>query len=99
MYVGGGVDVVEDGEVVTRMVAGMVTGDIVRVEGAGPRLMVVAGLGGDGVGVVWWKNLLVEVVLEKVKGDGGILVEFWSLWWIKWRWKRNKMMVKCCRWW
>ena len=34
------------------------------------------------------------------KRDGVILVEFWSLWWIKWRWRRKKMMVKyrryCC---
>ena len=45
----------------------MVTGDVARVEGADPRLRVVVGLGGDGVGVVWWKDLLVVVVLEKVK--------------------------------
>ena len=27
----------------------------------------MANLNGDGVGGVWWKDLLVEVVLEKVK--------------------------------
>ena len=36
-------------------------------------LMVVLFSGGDGLGVVWWKDLLVEVVLEKVKE----MVEFW----------------------
>ena len=30
------------------------------------------------------------------KGDGGILVEFWSLWLNKWRWRRKKMMVGSC---
>ena len=40
----------------------MVAGDRTRVEGVGPRLRVVAGLGGDGVGVVWWKDLLVVVI-------------------------------------
>ena len=64
---GGGVDIVEDGEVVIRIVAGMVARDVAGVEGAGPRLRVVASLGGDGVGVVWRKDLLVVVVLEKVK--------------------------------
>ena len=77
VYVGGGVDVVEDGEVVAGIVTIMV--DITRVERAGPRLRVVASLGRDGVEVVWWKNLLVVVVGEG-KGDGVILVEFWSLW-------------------
>ena len=70
VYVCGGVDV-EDGEVVavivTRIVARMIIRDIARVEGAGPRLRVVAGLGEDGVGIVRWKDLLVVVVLEKVK--------------------------------
>ena len=45
----------------------MVARDINGVEGTGPRLWVVAGLGRDGVGVVWRKDLLVVVVLEKVK--------------------------------
>jgi len=36
-------------------------------------LMVVLFSGGDGLGVVWWKDLLVEVVLEKVKE----MVKFW----------------------
>ena len=58
------------------MVAGMVTRDIFGVEGDGPRLRVVAGLGGDGVGVASWKDLLVEVVLEKVKEMVGF---WWSL--------------------
>ena len=37
-------------------------------------LRVVAGLGGDGVEMVWWKDLLVMVVLEKVK-------EMVKIWW------------------
>jgi len=37
---------------------------------------VVDGLGGDRVGVVWWKNLLEVVVFGEGKGDGVILVEF-----------------------
>ena len=45
----------------------MVAVDITEVEGADPRLRVVADLSVDGVGVVWWKDLLVVVVLEKVK--------------------------------
>ena len=45
----------------------MVVGDVAGVEGASLRLRVVVGLGGDGVGVVWWKDLLMVVVLEKVK--------------------------------
>ena len=45
----------------------MVAGDIIEVEGVGPRLRVAAGLGEHEVEVVWWKGLLVEVVLEKVK--------------------------------
>ena len=45
----------------------MVTEDVARVEGVGPRLRVVAGLGRDGMDVVWWKDLLVVVVLKKVK--------------------------------
>ena len=65
VYVSGGVDVVEDGEVIAGMVAG--------VEGAGPRLRVMSGLGGDGVGVIWWKDLLVEVIFDKVKEK----VKFW----------------------
>ena len=54
VYIGGGVDVVEDGEVVAGIVTRMVAGDVARVEGAGPRLRMVVSLGGDGVGVVWW---------------------------------------------
>ena len=34
VYVGGGVDVVEDGEVIAGIVAGEVVGDITGVEGA-----------------------------------------------------------------
>ena len=45
----------------------MIVGDVVGAEGVGPRLRVVAGLGEDGVGIVRWKDLLVVVVLEKVK--------------------------------
>ena len=45
----------------------MVTRDITGVEGAGLELKVVVGLGEDGVEVVWWKDLLVMVVLKKVK--------------------------------
>ena len=67
VYVGGGVDVVKNGKVVAGIVTGMIAGDITGVEGADPRLRVVADLGGDGVGVVWWKDFLVVVVLEKVK--------------------------------
>ena len=52
----------------------MVIGDIAREEGVGPRLRVVASLGEDGVEVVWWKGLLVEVVLVKVK-------EMMKIWW------------------
>ena len=33
------------------------------------------------------------VVLEKVKEKVEVLMEFWSLWWFKWRWRRRKMMV------
>ena len=72
MYVGGGVDVVEDGEVVT----GIVTRDVAGVEGPSHRLRVLVSLGGDGVGVVWWKDLLVVVFLKKVKEMelyGGVL--------------------------
>ena len=70
----GGGDVVEDGEVVTRIVARMVVRDVTGVEGASPRLRMVADLGEDGVEVVWWKGLLVVVVLEKVK-------EMVKIWW------------------
>ena len=31
------------------------------------------------------------------KGDGEILVVFWSQWWMEWRWRRKKMMVGFCR--
>ena len=67
VYISGGVDVIEDGEVVAIIVAGMIAGDVGEVEGAGARHRVVADLSGDGVGVVCWKDLLVVVVLEKVK--------------------------------
>ena len=55
----GGDDIVEDGEVIVRIVIGMVVGDIAGVERVGRRLRVVVGLGGDGVGIVcgriyWW---------------------------------------------
>ena len=63
----GGDDVVEDGEVIVRIVTGMVTRDINGIEGASLELEVVVGLGEDGVEVVWWKDLLVMVVQEKVK--------------------------------
>ena len=69
----GGDDVVEDGEVFVGIITRMVARDIVRVERASLRLRVVASLGGDGVEVVWWKDLLVIVVLEKVKE----MVEIW----------------------
>ena len=52
----------------------MVAGDIAGAEGASPRLRVVVGLGEDRVEVVWWKSLLVEVVLKKVK-------EMIKIWW------------------
>jgi len=32
--------------------------------------------------------------LEKVKEVVEALVEFWSLWWFPWRWRRKKMKVK-----
>ena len=67
------VDVEGGGGVVPGVITGMVARDIVEVEGIGPSLRVVAGLGKDGVRVVWWKGLLVVVVLEKVKE----MVEIW----------------------
>ena len=39
---------------------------------------MVADLGGDGGVVVLWRNLLVMVVLEKVKEMVVCMVEFWS---------------------
>ena len=71
VVVGG--DVVKDGEVVVRIVTRMIAGDISRVEGASLEFEVVASLGEDGVEVVWWKDLWVLVILEKVKE----MVEFW----------------------
>ena len=46
----------------------------------------------DGV-VVFVKRFVVVVVLEKVKEKVEALVEFWSLWWFKWRRRRKKMKV------
>ena len=46
--------------------------------------------------VVLWKDLVVVVVLEKIKERVKVVVEFWSLWWIKWRWRRKKKMIKWC---
>ena len=51
----------------------MVAGYIAGVERASLELEVADGLGEDGVEVVWWKYLLVIVVLEKVKE----MVKFW----------------------
>ena len=66
-FVGGGC--FGDGKVI----AGIVAGDVVEVEGADLELELVADLGEDEVEVVWWKDLWVVVVLEKVKE----MVEFW----------------------
>ena len=60
-------DIVEGGKVVTGIVTGMVTGDIVRVKRACLELKVVTDLGEDGVEVGWWKDLCVVVVLDKVR--------------------------------
>ena len=59
MICSGGGDVVEYGEVVAWIVARMITEDVAGVEGAGPKLMVVASLGEDGVEVVLWRDLVV----------------------------------------
>ena len=67
------VDIEVRGGVVTRIVTGMVIRDIIGVEGAGLELEVVASLGEDGLRLVWWKDLWVVVVLEKVKE----MVRFW----------------------
>ena len=37
----------------------MVAGDIAGVEGAGPKLRLVAGLGKDEVEVILWRDLVV----------------------------------------
>jgi len=37
------------------------------------------------------------VFLEKVKEKVEALVEFWSLWWFPWRWRRKKMKVRSWR--
>jgi len=71
VYVGGKVDIVEDGEVV----AGIVIGEVAIKEELSPYPSMVDGLGKGGVGVVWWKDLLVVVVLEKVKE---VVVIWWS---------------------
>jgi len=60
-------------EVDVEVGGGVVTVDVSREEVDGLELEVVAGLGRDGVEVVWWKDLLVIVVLEKVKE----MVEIW----------------------
>ena len=63
------IDVEVDGGVVARIV----TGDVAREEVDDLRLEVVDSLYGDGVEVVWWKDLLVMVVLEKIME----LVKIW----------------------
>ena len=50
-------DVEEDGGDVIRIVTGIIAGDIIREEIAGLGLGVVAGLGYEGVEVVWLKDL------------------------------------------
>jgi len=41
---------------------------------------MVADLGIGGGMVVLWKDLVVVVVLEKIKERVKVVVEFWSLW-------------------
>ena len=43
------------------------------------------------------EGFVVVVVLEKVKEKVEVLMEFWSLWWFKWRWRRKKMMIRSWR--
>jgi len=68
------VDVEKDGGVAAEIAAGMVTGDVVEEGMAGLGLAVVAGLEEDGGVVNLWKDLVVVIVLEKVKG-------WWFEWW------------------
>ena len=44
----------------------MIAGDVAGAEGDGLRHRLVASQDEDGVEVVWWKGLLMVVVLQKV---------------------------------
>ena len=56
----------------------MVDGDIVIEEELGPYPSMVVGPEGDGGVVVLWRDLVVEIVLEKVKEMVVCMVKFWS---------------------
>ena len=61
------VDVEVDGGVVAGVIAEMVARDVIAEEGFSPYPSMVAGSEGDGGVVVLWRDLVVMVVLEKVK--------------------------------